>query len=56
MVRAYADPTHVATDDAGLVEAMGVVVVTVDGDERAFKITTPADLEEAKRLAGASND
>lgn len=56
MVRAYADPTHVATDDAGLVEAMGVVVVTVDGDELAFKITTPADLEEAKRLAGASND
>ena len=55
MNRAYADPTHMATDDSGLVEAMGVVVVTVPGDERAFKITTPTDLETAERLAGESH-
>lgn len=55
MNRAYADPTHIATDDSGLVEAMGIEVITVPGDERAFKITTPADLETANRLAGESH-
>lgn len=39
-----------ATDDAGLVEALGVDIVTVPGDRAAFKITTPADLDEAERL------
>ena len=38
-----------ATDDAALVEALGHDVVVVDGDPRAFKITTPADLAEAQR-------
>lgn len=33
-----------ATDDAGLVEALGVPVVTVVGDPRAVKVTTAADL------------
>ena len=55
MNRAYADPTYMATDDSGLVEAMGVTVLTVPGDERAFKITTPADLVTAERLAGESH-
>ena len=44
---AYADPTHSATDDAGLVESMGVTIDTVVGDERAMKITTEHDLEIA---------
>ncbi len=47
---AYADPTHVATDDAGLVESMGVQVHTVAGDERALKITTEHDLAMAKLM------
>jgi 2-C-methyl-D-erythritol 4-phosphate cytidylyltransferase len=33
-----------ATDDAGLVERMGVPVVVVPGDEQAFKVTRPLDL------------
>lgn len=33
-----------ATDDAGLVEALGVRVLTVPGDPAAAKITTTADL------------
>jgi 2-C-methyl-D-erythritol 4-phosphate cytidylyltransferase len=39
-----------SSDDAGLVEAMGRAVVTVPGDERAFKITTPYDLFLAQTL------
>lgn len=44
LLQAYSDPTHVATDDAGLVEQLGVTISTVTGDERAMKITTPDDL------------
>lgn len=33
-----------ATDDAGLVEAIGVVVRTVVGNAEAFKVTRPLDL------------
>ena len=43
-----------ATDDAGLAERVGVVVSTVPGDRAAFKITTPADLQEAHRMFPAS--
>lgn len=39
-----------ATDDAGLVEDLGRTVVTVPGDPRAFKITTPLDLALADAL------
>jgi 2-C-methyl-D-erythritol 4-phosphate cytidylyltransferase/2-C-methyl-D-erythritol 2,4-cyclodiphosphate synthase len=41
------------TDDAGLVEALGLPVHVVAGDRAAFKITAPADLEEARRMADA---
>ncbi|WP_260439801.1 2-C-methyl-D-erythritol 4-phosphate cytidylyltransferase [Humibacillus xanthopallidus] len=41
-----------ATDDAGLVERLGERVLVVDGDARAFKVTTPDDLETAARLLG----
>lgn len=42
-----------ATDDAGLVERLGVRVTTVSGDPMAFKITTPLDLVLARAvLAG----
>lgn len=42
--RAHATPHRTATDDAGLVEALGEPVATVPGDPLAFKITTPFDL------------
>ena len=46
--RAYAsavtDACLDATDDAGLVERLGVDVAVVPGDEAAFKVTRPLDL------------
>lgn len=42
--RAHAVPGDHATDDAGLVERLGLPVWVVPGDERAAKITTPRDL------------
>lgn len=38
------------TDDAGLVEALGEVVVTVEGDPLNVKITTPNDLDFARAV------
>ncbi|MDQ6851972.1 MAG: 2-C-methyl-D-erythritol 4-phosphate cytidylyltransferase [Actinomycetota bacterium] len=45
------DPDADACDDASLVEAMGVRVVAVRGDERAFKITVARDLAVAELIA-----
>ncbi|ACU34332.1 2-C-methyl-D-erythritol 4-phosphate cytidylyltransferase [Actinosynnema mirum] len=39
-----------ATDDAGLVERLGVPVVTVTGHQDAMKVTTPFDLAVAEAL------
>ena len=47
---AYRDATADHTDDAALLQAAGTVVRTVPGDERAFKITTSADLDRARGL------
>lgn len=47
---AAADPTAPATDDAGLVEALGGTVHVVAGDEEAFKITRPLDLVLAEAV------
>jgi 2-C-methyl-D-erythritol 4-phosphate cytidylyltransferase/2-C-methyl-D-erythritol 2,4-cyclodiphosphate synthase len=41
------------TDDASLVEATGGAVTFVPGDRAGFKVTTAADLAEARRMAGA---
>ncbi|WP_440713157.1 2-C-methyl-D-erythritol 4-phosphate cytidylyltransferase [Gordonia sp. FQ] len=49
--RAHASAAD-ATDDAGLVEALGEPVVVVPGEARAFKITTPFDLRLAELLCG----
>ncbi|MBO0979977.1 2-C-methyl-D-erythritol 4-phosphate cytidylyltransferase [Microbacterium sp. SD291] len=38
------------TDDAALFAAAGHPVRRIDGSERGFKITTPADLERARQL------
>ncbi|GAA3892380.1 2-C-methyl-D-erythritol 4-phosphate cytidylyltransferase [Saccharothrix violaceirubra] len=47
--RAHESGLH-ATDDAGLVERLGVRVVTVPGHQDAMKITTPFDLAVAEAL------
>lgn len=38
------------TDEAALLEALGVRVATFPGDERAFKVTTPLDFQIARAL------
>ena len=49
--RAHQAPSGPVTDDAGLVEALGVPVITVPGHPHAFKITTPFDLVVAQAVA-----
>ena len=49
LARAHAAGLDPLTDDAGLVELLGVPVLTVPGSDEAFKITRPQDL----LLAGA---
>jgi 2-C-methyl-D-erythritol 4-phosphate cytidylyltransferase len=53
---AYRNPEVVATDDAGLMDALGIPVVTVAGDERSLKITTMADVQHALSLLGATSE
>ena len=51
--RALGQPDEVvaaATDDAALVEALGLPVLVVPGDPRAHKITTPDDLDRVVAL------
>jgi 2-C-methyl-D-erythritol 4-phosphate cytidylyltransferase len=48
--RAHASAPGAATDDAGLVEALGESVHTIPGHPLAFKITTRWDQELAERL------
>lgn len=53
---AYQNPEVVATDDAGLMDALGVAVSIVAGDERALKITTMSDVHHALSLLEASGE
>ena len=48
--RAYAARRREHTDDAALFPAAGGAVSVVDGDARAFKITTPWDLRRAETV------
>jgi 2-C-methyl-D-erythritol 4-phosphate cytidylyltransferase / 2-C-methyl-D-erythritol 2,4-cyclodiphosphate synthase len=48
--RALASTDEDVTDEAALVERLGIAVATFPGDERAFKITTPLDFAIARRL------
>jgi 2-C-methyl-D-erythritol 4-phosphate cytidylyltransferase len=48
---ALAAVTDDVTDCASMVERLGRSVVCVEGDERAFKVTTPSDLVRAAQLA-----
>jgi 2-C-methyl-D-erythritol 4-phosphate cytidylyltransferase len=47
--RAHDSPA-VAQDDSGLLRALGVQVVTVEGEPTNIHITTSADLEMARAL------
>jgi 2-C-methyl-D-erythritol 4-phosphate cytidylyltransferase len=49
--RAYAAfPDDTTTDDAGLVERLGIPVTTIPGHPHALKITTPFDLAIAESV------
>ena len=48
LIAAYAAAKNDYTDDAALVQAHGIQVNLVEGDERAFKITTAEDLAAAE--------
>jgi 2-C-methyl-D-erythritol 4-phosphate cytidylyltransferase len=52
LAAAHAAAVDEHTDDAGLVEKIGVAVHTVAGDVAALKITTPFDLRVARLLLG----
>lgn len=47
---AYARAHGEHTDDAALVESVGMPIDVVPGDARAFKVTVPADLHRAEQL------
>ncbi|MCA1646285.1 MAG: 2-C-methyl-D-erythritol 4-phosphate cytidylyltransferase [Chloroflexi bacterium] len=51
--RALARSDHDVTDEATLLEQLGVTVTTFPGDERAFKVTTPFDFALARTLLSA---
>ncbi|GAC1315240.1 MAG: 2-C-methyl-D-erythritol 4-phosphate cytidylyltransferase [Chloroflexota bacterium] len=48
--RALASTDADVTDEAALVERLGIQVVIFPGDDRAFKVTTPQDLTLARAL------
>jgi 2-C-methyl-D-erythritol 4-phosphate cytidylyltransferase len=48
--RALALSDEDVTDEAALVELLGISVAIFDGDERAFKVTTPLDFALARTL------
>ncbi|GAA2950409.1 2-C-methyl-D-erythritol 4-phosphate cytidylyltransferase [Streptomyces erythrogriseus] len=50
LVRAHETVTDDVTDDAGMVERLGLAVVTVPGHEEAFKVTRPLDLVLAEAV------
>jgi 2-C-methyl-D-erythritol 4-phosphate cytidylyltransferase/2-C-methyl-D-erythritol 2,4-cyclodiphosphate synthase len=50
---AYGGAIEEHTDDAALFAAAGHVVTVVEGEARAFKITTPWDLRRAENVLGA---
>jgi 2-C-methyl-D-erythritol 4-phosphate cytidylyltransferase len=50
LARALATSDDDVTDEAALVERLGVAVTVFAGDPRAFKVTTPLDLALARAL------
>jgi 2-C-methyl-D-erythritol 4-phosphate cytidylyltransferase len=50
LAKAHATVTQDVTDDAGMVEQLGVPVLVVPGHEEAFKVTRPLDLVLAEAV------
>jgi len=50
LVRAHETVTGNVTDDASMVEQLGLTVVTVPGHEEAFKVTRPLDMVLAEAV------
>jgi 2-C-methyl-D-erythritol 4-phosphate cytidylyltransferase len=50
--RAHAEVDAAVTDDAGMVESLGIAVHAVDGHEEAFKVTRPLDVILAESVIG----
>lgn len=55
LVAAYAAATAEFTDDAALFQDAGGAVAIVEGEARAFKITTPWDLRRAESVLGVTS-
>lgn len=55
LVAAYAVATEDFTDDAAVYASAGHPVTVIDGDDRAFKITTASDLRRAEGIVGGSS-
>ena len=53
LLRAH-EASEDATDDAALVEALGIKVKTIAGEARALKITTPEDISTAMQFLDGS--
>jgi 2-C-methyl-D-erythritol 4-phosphate cytidylyltransferase len=53
LARALASTDVDVTDEATLIEQLGVSVATFPGDERAFKVTTPVDFALARAVLAA---
>jgi 2-C-methyl-D-erythritol 4-phosphate cytidylyltransferase len=56
LVRAHGAAAAAATDDASLVEALGLPVTVVEGSQEAFKVTRPLDLLLAEALLRTRGD
>lgn len=50
LIKAHSSAADAHTDDAGLVERLGLPVFTVPGDVEALKVTTPFDLVIAEAI------
>jgi 2-C-methyl-D-erythritol 4-phosphate cytidylyltransferase/2-C-methyl-D-erythritol 2,4-cyclodiphosphate synthase len=54
--RALALTEDDVTDEAALIEQLGIEVAVFAGDERAFKVTTPLDFALARALLSGANN
>jgi 2-C-methyl-D-erythritol 4-phosphate cytidylyltransferase len=50
LAKAHTSVTEDVTDDAGMVERLGIEVLTIPGHEEAFKVTRPLDLVLAEAV------